>query len=71
MGQKHLITGSADTARLSSSLSTATVPLQALHRICRTGLYLERGRLKNFGKMEDILAEYQADYQTRSAATET
>jgi lipopolysaccharide transport system ATP-binding protein len=32
-----------------------------LHRICRTGLYLENGRLKNFAPMENILAQYQAD----------
>ena len=36
----------------------------ALHRICRTGLYLENGRLKNFGKMKDLLAQYQADYRS-------
>ena len=34
----------------------------ALHRICRTGLYLEHGRLKNFGKMKDVLGQYQVDY---------
>ncbi|HEV8159054.1 MAG: ABC transporter ATP-binding protein [Acidobacteria bacterium] len=34
----------------------------ALHRICRTGLYLEHGRLKNFGEMKDVLGQYQVDY---------
>jgi lipopolysaccharide transport system ATP-binding protein len=33
-----------------------------LHRICRLGLYLENGRMKNFGEMKDILGQYQAEY---------
>jgi lipopolysaccharide transport system ATP-binding protein len=34
----------------------------ALHRICRMGLYLEHGQLKNFGEMKDVLGQYQVDY---------
>lgn len=34
----------------------------ALLRICQTGLYLEGGHLKNFGKMIDVLGQYQTDY---------
>ena len=33
----------------------------ALHQICRSGLYLERGRMKNFGEIKAVLAQYQAD----------
>jgi lipopolysaccharide transport system ATP-binding protein len=34
-----------------------------LHRICQIGLYLEHGHVKNFGKMQEILEQYQADYK--------
>ncbi len=33
----------------------------ALHEICRTGLYLERGQMKSFGEIKTVLAQYQAD----------
>ncbi|HEX8289852.1 MAG TPA: ABC transporter ATP-binding protein [Pyrinomonadaceae bacterium] len=33
----------------------------ALQRLCSTGIYLERGRLKSFGEMKTVLAQYQAD----------
>ena len=33
----------------------------ALQRLCSTGIYLERGRLKNFGEMKTVLAQYQAE----------
>jgi len=38
----------------------------ALQRLCKTGIYLERGKLKNQGAMRSILAEYQADVDSGS-----
>lgn len=38
----------------------------ALQRLCKTGIYLERGRLKNHGSMNLILAEYQRDVNAGS-----
>ncbi len=38
----------------------------ALQRLCTTGVYLERGGLKNYGEMASILAEYQADVDAES-----
>lgn len=37
-----------------------------LHQICRTGLYLENGQLKDYGKMKDVLEHYQKDYGRKS-----
>lgn len=34
----------------------------ALARLCRTGLYLEKGKLKNYGAMNEVLRQYQTDY---------
>lgn len=39
----------------------------ALYRLCKTALYLERGRMKNFGAMNVILAGYQADVNASNA----
>jgi lipopolysaccharide transport system ATP-binding protein len=33
----------------------------ALQRLCKTGIYLERGQLKSFGEMKTVLAQYQSD----------
>jgi lipopolysaccharide transport system ATP-binding protein len=38
----------------------------ALHRICRKGLYLENGQVKNFGKMDDVLGQYQMEYKKKN-----
>lgn len=38
----------------------------ALQRLCKTGIYLERGKLKNHGTMRSILAEYQTDVDAGS-----
>ena len=38
----------------------------ALQRLCKTGIYLERGGLKNYGAMRSILAEYQTDVDAGS-----
>jgi lipopolysaccharide transport system ATP-binding protein len=40
----------------------------ALQRLCKTGVYLERGNLKNYGAMRSILAEYQADVEAESTS---
>jgi lipopolysaccharide transport system ATP-binding protein len=34
----------------------------AVHTICKTGLYLENGQVKDFGKMKKVLKHYQKDY---------
>lgn len=33
----------------------------ALQRLCKKGIYLERGSLKSYGEMRTVLAQYQAD----------
>ena len=33
----------------------------ALQRLCKTGVYLERGALKSYGEMQTVLAQYQSD----------
>lgn len=38
----------------------------ALQRLCKTGIYLERGGLKSYGAMRSILAEYQTDVDANS-----
>jgi lipopolysaccharide transport system ATP-binding protein len=40
----------------------------ALHRLCKSALYLESGRMKNFGAMKTVLAEYQADISVSNAS---
>ncbi|MGI8555377.1 MAG: ABC transporter ATP-binding protein [Pyrinomonadaceae bacterium] len=37
-------------------------------KLCKTGLYLEKGRIKNFGDMKDVMAQYKADYEPIIAA---
>lgn len=34
-----------------------------LHQICEKGLYLEHGKIKSFGNMENVLQHYQRDYK--------
>lgn len=34
-----------------------------VEKLCRTGLYLEKGRVKAFGEMGDVMAQYKADYE--------
>lgn len=44
----------------------------ALERLCKTGIYLEGGKLKDFGAMKNILAQYQndsTDMNSRDAQT--
>lgn len=38
----------------------------ALQRLCKTGVYLERGGLKSYGEMRSVLAEYQADVESQN-----
>lgn len=38
----------------------------ALQRLCKTGVYLERGGLKSYGAMRSILAQYQTDVDAHS-----
>lgn len=33
-----------------------------VEKLCRTGLYLEKGKVKAFGEMSDVMAQYKADY---------
>lgn len=33
-----------------------------LHKICKTGLYLVSGEVKNYGKMNTVLRQYQKDH---------
>jgi ABC-type polysaccharide/polyol phosphate transport system ATPase subunit len=39
----------------------------ALHRLCKTAVYLERGRVKNYGAINAVLAEYYADVEKNNA----
>jgi len=41
----------------------------ALQRLCKTGVYLERGQLKNYGEMRSILSEYQAEINAESESS--
>ncbi|MDQ4120878.1 MAG: ABC transporter ATP-binding protein [Acidobacteriota bacterium] len=41
----------------------------ALQRLCKTGIYLERGSLKNYGEMRAVLAQYQADVDAESESS--
>lgn len=33
-------------------------------KLCRTGIYLEKGRIKGFGDMDSVMAQYKADYES-------
>jgi lipopolysaccharide transport system ATP-binding protein len=41
----------------------------ALQRLCKTGIYLERGGLKNYGEMRSVLAQYQADVDAETESS--
>ncbi len=41
----------------------------AMKRLCKTGLYLEKGKLKNFGNMETVMEHYESDSLLRAEAT--
>lgn len=41
----------------------------ALQRLCKTGIYLERGGLKNYGEMRSVLAQYQADIDAETESS--
>jgi lipopolysaccharide transport system ATP-binding protein len=36
----------------------------AMKQLCKTGLYLERGEIKNYGEMDTVMAHYESDYKT-------
>ena len=41
-----------------------------IRQLCKTGLYLEKGRLKNFGDIETVMGQYESDYKTAAPAAE-
>ncbi len=41
----------------------------AMRRLCKTGLYLEKGKLKNLGDMETVMQHYESDYLSREEVT--
>lgn len=40
----------------------------AVMKLCKSGLYLEKGRIKAYGKMKDVMAQYKAVYEPVIAA---
>ena len=40
----------------------------AVTKLCKTGIYLEKGKIKKIGTVEEIMAQYKADYEPVIAA---
>lgn len=40
----------------------------AMTKLCKIGLYLEKGKIKDFGNMKSVYAHYEADYKSTSMA---
>lgn len=36
----------------------------SIKKLCKTGLYLERGEMKGFGDIDTVIAHYQSDHQS-------
>jgi lipopolysaccharide transport system ATP-binding protein len=39
----------------------------AMLKLCSTGLYLEKGVIKDFGDMKTVLSHYESDYKSKAA----
>lgn len=40
----------------------------AMLKLCGTGLYLEKGKIKDFGDMKTVLEHYESDYKSKAAS---